>query len=137
MLQDNGIGHFEEPCPYWEIEQTPQVRVALDLDTTDGEQDCEFPIWARMFDLCAVDVAQPDVMYMGGITRKALPNAGKYLELSIAGLDYYPWQDRLFLGDPYRVDAGRVMVPDAPDWGIEINPDWLDRATYRISEIAG
>ena len=26
----------------------------------------------------------------------ALPNAGKYLEFSIEGADYYPWQDGLF-----------------------------------------
>ena len=22
LLQDHGIAHFEEPCPYWELEQT-------------------------------------------------------------------------------------------------------------------
>ncbi|MFM2356592.1 MAG: hypothetical protein RLZZ528_2328, partial [Pseudomonadota bacterium] len=26
MLQDNGIGHYEEPCPYWEYDQTAEVR---------------------------------------------------------------------------------------------------------------
>ena len=25
MLEDNGISHFEEPCPYWELEQTKEV----------------------------------------------------------------------------------------------------------------
>jgi L-alanine-DL-glutamate epimerase-like enolase superfamily enzyme len=170
LLQDNGIGHFEEPCPYWEYEQTAEVRAALALDVTGGEQDCEFATWARMFDLGSVDIAQPDVMYVGGITRtmqvaamasarglpitphaanlslvtmctmhllKALPNAGKYLELSIEGLDYYPWQQGLFLGNPYRVDSGHVMVPDAPGWGVEIDPAWLDCGAYRVSEIAG
>lgn len=170
LLQDNGIGHFEEPCPYWEYEQTADVRAALTLDVTGGEQDCEFATWARMFDLASVDIAQPDVMYMGGITRtlqvaamaaarglpitphaanlslvtmctmhllKALPNAGKYLELSIEGLDYYPWQQGLFLGEPYRVEGGQVMVPDAPGWGVEIDPVWLDKAAYRVSEMAG
>ena len=68
---------------------------------------------------------------------KALPNAGKYLELSIEGLDYYPWQDGLFLGDPYAVDGGHVTVPDTPGWGVEINPDWLKRARYQVSEIGG
>ena len=27
---------------------------------------------------------------------KAIPNAGKYLEYSIEGEDYYPWQKNLF-----------------------------------------
>lgn len=69
MLQDNGIVHYEEPCPYWELEQTAQVTAALDIDVTGGEQDCWLPTWQRMFDLKAVDVAQPDILYVGGIGR--------------------------------------------------------------------
>lgn len=167
-LQDNGIGHFEEPCPYWEYDQTAEVRAALDLEVTGGEQDCEFSSWAHMIARGSVDVLQPDVMYMGGITRtlevarmgaaarlpitphaanlslvtmctmhllKALPNAGRYLELSIEGPDYYPWQEGLFLNDPYRVEDGHVTVPDAPGWGVEINPDWLSRAEWRESAL--
>ena len=61
----------------------------------------------------------------------AIPNAGKYLELSIEGADYYPWQQELFIGDPYRVEAGRVQIPSAPGWGVEINPAWLARAEHR------
>ena len=65
---------------------------------------------------------------------RAIPNAGKYLEFSIEGLDYYPWQDGLFLGDPYRIEDGHATVTDAPGWGVEINPDWLARARHRVSE---
>ena len=64
-----------------------------------------------------------------------IPNAGKYLELSIEGEDYYPWQQGLFQGDPYRVEAGQVTIPDSPGWGIEINPAWLERASYKKSEM--
>lgn len=167
MLEDNGIGHFEEPCPYWEVDQTAEVRRALSIDVAGGEQDCEFSSWRLMIGQGAVDILQPDVMYMGGIHRtlevcrmgaaaglpvtphaanlslvtmctmhllKAIPNAGKYLELSIEGPDYYPWQEGLFLGRPYHVEDGCVTVPDAPGWGVEINPDWLARASHRVSE---
>ena len=41
MLEDNGISHYEEPCPYWEYAQTKQVTEALNIDVTGGEQDCE------------------------------------------------------------------------------------------------
>lgn len=64
----------------------------------------------------------------------AIPNAGKYLEFSIEGSDYYPWQDGLFLGDPYEIADGCVTIPSTPGWGVEINPDWLARATYQRSE---
>ena len=55
MLEDHGVSHFEEPCPYWELEQTREVREALALDVTGGEQDCFLPIWRRMLEMGAVD----------------------------------------------------------------------------------
>ena len=167
LLQDNGIGHYEEPCPYWEYDQTAEVRAALDIDITGGEQDCELSAWQLMIDRHSVDILQPDIMYMGGISRtlqvcemgrraglpitphaanlslvtmctmhllKAIPNGGKYLEFSIEGLDYYPWQDGLFLNDPYRIVDGHAIVPSDPGWGVVINPAFLDSATYHVTE---
>lgn len=61
---------------------------------------------------------------------KAIPNAGKYLEYSIEGDDYYPWQRNLFVQDPFTVTDGHVTISDAPGWGVDINPAWLDQATY-------
>jgi L-alanine-DL-glutamate epimerase-like enolase superfamily enzyme len=169
MLEDHGISHYEEPCPYWEIEQTKQVADALDIDVTGGEQDCQFQIWRQIVGTRAVDIIQPDVCYMGGITRTldvarmgaeaglpctphsanlsmvtlftmhllgAIPNAGKYLEFSIEGPDYYPWQDGLFRNWPYAITDGKVMIPSEPGWGVEIEPSWLERSTYQSSEAA-
>jgi L-alanine-DL-glutamate epimerase-like enolase superfamily enzyme len=163
MLQDNGISHYEEPVPYWDLEATREVTAALDIDVTGGEQDWDMATWKRMIDMRAVDIVQPDVMYMGGLSRTlevarmaaaaglpctphsanlslvtictmhlmtAIPNAGKYLELSIEGDDYYPWQRDLFLGRPFDVADGHVTVTDAPGWGVEISPAWLDRSSY-------
>lgn len=167
ILQDNGISHYEEPCPYWEFEQTKQVTDALEIDVTGGEQDCMMANWKGMIDGRIVDIIQPDVCYLGGISRtlrvakmaeeagipvtphcanlsmvtlftmhllRAIPNAGKYLEFSIEGLEYYPWQENLFLSDPYRITDGKVTVTDAPGWGIEVNPAWLERSKYHIVE---
>jgi L-alanine-DL-glutamate epimerase-like enolase superfamily enzyme len=166
LLEAEGISHFEEPCPYWEFAQTKQVADALSIDVTGGEQDCEFTAWETMMGMRAVDVVQPDVMYLGGMLRtlkvcrmaeaaglpvtphaanlslvtmctmhllRAIPNAGKYLEFSIEGEDYYPWQTGLFLGDPYRIKDGKATVTDQPGWGVEINPAWLEGAEYRVS----
>lgn len=69
LLEANGVVHFEEPCPYWELEQTREVREALSLDVTGGEQDCYLPLWKHMIAMRAVDVVQPDVCYMGGMIR--------------------------------------------------------------------
>ena len=167
MLEANGFCHFEEPCPYWELEQTKQVTDALDIDVTGGEQDCDLSTWRRMIDMRAVDIVQPDILYLGGIARtlrvckmaeaaglpvtphcanlslvtlftmhllRAIPNAGKYLEFSIEGADYYPWQEGLFVNPPYSIEDGHATVTDAPGWGVEIAPEWLEKAVYQLSE---
>ena len=50
--------------------------------------------------------------------------------------DYYPWQYGLFRNDPYRVEGGCVTVPSEPGWGVEIEPEWLARSAYQVSEAA-
>lgn len=69
ILEANDICHFEEPCPYWEYEWTKQVKEALPMDVTGGEQDNNLTLWKHMIDNDTVDVYQPDVCYMGGIER--------------------------------------------------------------------
>jgi len=167
-LEQFGISHFEEPCRYWKLEETKQVAEALEIDVTGGEQDWDFIVWQKMIDINAVDILQPDVMYMGGINRtlevvrmgekanktitphsanlslitmctmhllNAIPNAGKYLEFSIEKKDYYPWQEDLFLGDPYKIVDGKVEITNNPGWGVEINPEWLIRSKRQVSEL--
>lgn len=69
MLEDHGFCHYEEPCPYWDLDATKAVTDALDIDVTGGEQDCQLSTWKRMIDMRAVDVVQPDIMYLGGLSR--------------------------------------------------------------------
>ncbi len=169
LLEDHGVAHFEEPCPYWELDWTREVSDALDVDVAGGEQDCVLGQWRRMIDMRAVDVAQPDVCYVGGLTRTlqvaemartagipvtahsanlslvavfalhlagAIENAGPYVEFSIEGSDYYPWQDGLFSPALVARD-GKVAIPDGPGWGVEVNPEWLARADRLVSELPG
>jgi L-alanine-DL-glutamate epimerase-like enolase superfamily enzyme len=69
FLEEFGVTHFEEPCPYWEIEWTAEVARALGLDVAGGEQDCLLSQWRRIVGMPAVDVVQPDICYLGGLTR--------------------------------------------------------------------
>jgi L-alanine-DL-glutamate epimerase-like enolase superfamily enzyme len=69
MLEEHGISHFEEPCPYWELEWTREVTRALELDVAGGEQDWDLRVWRQMVETRVVDVVQPDVCYVGGMTR--------------------------------------------------------------------
>lgn len=171
MLDDYGICHFEEPCPYWEFEQTAAVTQALkplDIEVAGGEQDCDLSQWRWMVNMPAFDIVQPDICYVGGLTRAlrvaamaneagipcvphsanlslvtvfslhmmgAIENAGPYVEFSIEGLDYYPWQDGLF-SPALETHEGKVQIPDGPGWGVEINPVWLANAQYKMSELS-
>jgi L-alanine-DL-glutamate epimerase-like enolase superfamily enzyme len=65
----------------------------------------------------------------------AIPNAGKYLEFSIEGPDYYPWQEGLFRKPPYAIRDGKATIPSEPGWGIEIDPAWLEKAEYAVSRL--
>lgn len=169
MMENNGLCHYEEPCPCWELEQTREVADALTIVVTGGEQDCDLSVWQRMIDMRAVDVVQPDVCYLGGLSRtlrvarmaaeaglpvtphcanlsmvtlftmhllRAIPNAGPYIEFSIEGTDYYPWQKGLFVSSPYQVNDGHTAVTDAPGWGVEISPSWLALSRYAVSKTA-
>jgi len=62
----------------------------------------------------------------------SISNAGKYLEFSIEGLDYYPWQDNIF-SPSFIIVEGRLLMKAKPGWGIEINPDWLSQSNYQES----
>jgi L-alanine-DL-glutamate epimerase-like enolase superfamily enzyme len=69
MLEQHGICHFEEPCPYWELDWTREVTRELDVDVAGGEQDWDLRVWRTMTEARVVDVVQPDVCYVGGLTR--------------------------------------------------------------------
>lgn len=166
MLEDHGVVHFEEPCPYWQHHWTREVRDSLRLDVTGGEQDCDLTLWQYMIEQHVVDIVQPDVFYVGGVTRLlkvarmaaqagikvtphsanhslvtlvtlhvmgALENAGDYVEYSIEGADYYPWEQGLFRSG-LSVKDGKVQIPHEPGWGVEVCPQWLAKSSYAVSE---
>jgi L-alanine-DL-glutamate epimerase-like enolase superfamily enzyme len=165
LLQEYNIGHFEEPCPYWELEWTAEVARALDVAVAGGEQDYDLKQWERIFGMRVVDIVQPDICYLGGLTRAlkvaamaqeagfpcvphsanlslvtvftlhmmgAIANAGPYVEFSI---EPTAWSDGLFTPE-LEVRDGKVQIPEGPGWGVTINPDWLEAAEYRKSELA-
>ncbi len=166
QLEDCGILHFESLAPIGNWSRRGKSAVRSRSMLTGGEQDCDLTVWRRIIADRVVDIAQPDVCYVGGLSRAmrvaamaaeaglpvtphaanlslvtvftmhflgAIPNAGKYLELSIEGSDYYPWQQGLFLNPPFAVEDGKVDIPSDPGWSVEINPKWLAQAQYRKS----
>jgi L-alanine-DL-glutamate epimerase-like enolase superfamily enzyme len=163
ILEDNSVCHFEEPCPYWELEWTAKVAAALKVPVASGEQDNDLAQWQRMINMHAVDIVQPDVCYVGGLTRAlrvaamaaeaklpCVPHSANlsmvtiftlHLLGAIANAGPYMefsieptgWTKDLYHPVP-EVRDGKVAIPDGPGWGVTINPAWLAAAKRQISE---
>jgi L-alanine-DL-glutamate epimerase-like enolase superfamily enzyme len=72
LLEAFGVCHYEEPCPYWHYEWTAEVTRALQdqrIQVAGGEQDCFLTSWRRIIAMRAFEIVQPDVCYVGGLTR--------------------------------------------------------------------
>jgi L-alanine-DL-glutamate epimerase-like enolase superfamily enzyme len=119
FLEQHAVVHLEEPCPYWELEWTAEVAAALDLDVAGGEQDCLLTTWRRMIDLRAVDVVQPDVCYLGGLTRTL-----EVCELArAAGLPVVPHSANLTLVTVFALHLMGAIPNAGPYVELSIEPD--------------
>jgi L-alanine-DL-glutamate epimerase-like enolase superfamily enzyme len=163
VLAPNGVAHFEEPCPYWELDWTEEVREGAETTVAGGEQDCFLKQWERIVSRPVVDIAQPDVCYLGGLTRAkrvcemaadaGLPvrphsaNHSMVLVFTIhllAAVDNaapyveYSIEDHWAEGmlDPApQIEDGAIQVPAGPGWGVEVDEEWLRTAQYEQSEV--
>lgn len=165
LLEAEGYGHFEEPCPYWELEWTAEVAAALEIPVAGGEQDTDPAQFRRMIRMDAVDIVQPDVCYLGGITRTlqvaamaaergkpCTPHSANRSLVTVftmhalaampnagpfmeLGIEPTPWTEALF--EPkLEAEEGRVPFPDlGPGWGVRIRPEWLEQAERQESRL--
>jgi L-alanine-DL-glutamate epimerase-like enolase superfamily enzyme len=159
-LEENRYFWFEEPCPYWELEWTAEVAAALKMHVAGGEQDNDLAQWRRMIHMNAVGILQPDLCYVGGLTRawrvaKMGQQAGKLVvphssHLSLVTLFSLHFMAAIPNAGPFvefsieqdanageclyspslKVEDGKVKLPDGPGWGVKINPAWLEKAAY-------
>lgn len=163
MLQDHGFDHFEEPCPFDEIEQTAEVAASLSIAIAGGEQDHDPAQWRRMLRLGAVDIVQPDVCYAGGLARSlrvarlaaeadrlAVPHSANHSLVLLFALHAfaampnaapfaeYSIEDN-WAADLYhpalKVVDGKVELPRGVGWGVQINEPWAADAQRTVSRV--
>jgi L-alanine-DL-glutamate epimerase-like enolase superfamily enzyme len=164
LLQENGVCHLEEPCPYWEIEWTAEVTRSIEVPVAGGEQDYDLQQWKRIIGIRAVDIVQPDICYIGGLTRAlrvarwadevGMPCVPHSANLSMVTLFTLHMMGAIPNAGPYvefsieptgwagglfapalKARDGKVDIPDGPGWGVEIQDDWLSGSAYQISEL--
>jgi L-alanine-DL-glutamate epimerase-like enolase superfamily enzyme len=133
FMHGHGIGLFEEPCPYWEIEKTKAVREAcakIGIQVAGGEQDYIDAMWERMIDQRVMDVCQPDLLYIGGFSRalriarraagkgmQTTPHTSNRSPILVMGLHYmacidapYPFLECGIEDDPWAVNCYEPQV---------------------------
>jgi L-alanine-DL-glutamate epimerase-like enolase superfamily enzyme len=164
LMEEQHFSHFEEPCPYWELEWSAEVAAALDIAVAGGEQDYDLKQWQRMIALAAVDICQPDVCYVGGLSRAlqvakmaeaaSLPCVPHSSNHSLVMVFTLHMMGAIANAGPYaefsveaqshssgfyspRLEAieGKVQIPDGPGWGVTIDPNWLANTERMVSEV--
>jgi len=164
LMEQHGYFHFEEPCPYPQLENTARVAAALDIPVAGGEQDNSLDQFNSMIQMRAVDIVQPDIGYIGGIARarrvaEMAENAGipctphcanqsllQVFTLHLAAAmpacyQYQEWSiepDQTWVEGIYEpaleVANGVVPVTDRPGWGVELLPSYLKQTETRVSQ---
>ncbi|MER3500430.1 MAG: mandelate racemase/muconate lactonizing enzyme family protein [Candidatus Fervidibacterota bacterium] len=151
-LEEFGIFHFEEPCPYTDLDANAQVAAALDAPVALGEQEWDLVRFREMFVKRACDIVQPDVIKVGGFLRckkvagmaeafnipvtlhNTQPTIGTIATVHFAAstpvcrypqefnIEPHPFAHRLVKELP-KVEDGSITLPDAPGLGVEVDEE--------------
>ncbi len=151
-LEEFSIFHFEEPCPYTDLDANAKVAASLDVPVALGEQEWDLVRFREMMVKGACDIVQPDVIKVGGFLRckkvaaiaeafnipvtlhNTQPTIGKIATLHFAAstpicrypqefnIEPHPFAHRLVKELP-QVRGGHLTVPDAPGLGVEVNEE--------------
>ena len=145
---------FEDPVPPEDLAAYPKVRHAISIPVMGSERLNTKSHYRQLLELDGIDVAQPDLMYVGGITeiRKIAAIADTYhvpisphntkgpvgtiaachLMASIpnvAPMEFVTgidWRDEI-ITEPLRVEDSCVVLPDGPGFGIELNMEGVEK----------
>jgi L-alanine-DL-glutamate epimerase-like enolase superfamily enzyme len=158
LLEELNYAFFEEPCPYEELSETQAVAKALRIPIAYGEQNYSLWQFDWALRNGVMEIAQPDINYNGGIIRakrvaRIAEKLGKTIvphntqtgATSVNILQFasctknaapfmeYPWrapqQTPTWYQPDFKIVDGKIRVPTAPGMGLEIDPDYLAKAT--------
>jgi L-alanine-DL-glutamate epimerase-like enolase superfamily enzyme len=165
LMEEYGYSHLEEPCPYWELAWTAEVAAALAIPVAGGEQDYDLKQWERMIAMRAVDICQPDLCYVGGLSRAlavaemaeaagmpVVPHSSNHslvmvFSLHMMGAIANAGPHAEFSIEPQTSSSGfyapvltavdgSVQIPTEPGWGVTIHENWLAQSDRMVSMLA-
>lgn len=157
LMEEQKFAFFEEPCRFDNLWETKQVADALDIPIAGGEQESSLIRFQWTIQNKGLDVVQPDLHYFGGLIRSyrvalMAEAAGIPCTPHMSGWEGLGFLDALhfmsFIPNPsahmefkgystvplecstssLRCKKGQMDVPSGPGFGIEIDPDFIQRA---------
>ena len=158
LLESLDYAFYEEPCPFEEWSETIAVKKALTIPIAFGEQQFSLWQFDWMLHNGMMDIVQPDINYNGGLIRaKRVARIAEKLGRTIVPhntqtgsnsvnilqfasctknatpLMEYPWRapqkPPTWYTPNFKITAGKIKVPTTPGMGLEIDPDYLKKAT--------
>ncbi len=147
--EEMGVDWFEEPISCENIEGHARLADKLDVPIALGETLFGPDEFRAYLAAGAVDVIQPDVTRVGGLTAwlkiaglaemhhrplapHLLPEIGVHLACGLPAVtmvEYMPWLYPAFTEPPALVQ-GKLVPPKRPGLGLEIDPDAVEK--YRV-----
>ena len=145
---------FEDPVPPEDLSAYPKVRREINIPVMGSERLNTKIHYRQLLEQDGVDIAQPDLMYAGGITevRKIAtiadtfqvpisPHntkgpigiiAAAHLMASIpnvAPMEFVTgidWRDEI-ITEPLKVEDSCIVLPDGPGFGVELDMEGVEK----------
>ncbi len=152
---------FEDPVPPEDLAAYPKVRHAISIPVMGSERLNTKSHYRQLLELDGIDVAQPDLMYAGGITevRKIAAIADTYhVPISphntkgsvgiiaachlmaslpnVAPMEFVTgidWRDEITT-EPLKVENSAIVLPDGPGFGIELDMDGVEKHRWNAGD---
>ena len=153
-LEPYDLFAFEDPVPPDDLGAYPKVRHAISIPVMGSERLNNKSQFRQLLDLDGVDIAQPDLMYAGGVTEvkkiAAIADtfhvpisphntkgpvgivAAAHLMASVPNVapmelvTGIDWRDEI-ITEPLNIQGGCVYLPEGPGWGIELDMDGVEK----------
>jgi L-alanine-DL-glutamate epimerase-like enolase superfamily enzyme len=158
LMEEYKLAFFEEPVPFDYYDETKQIADALTIPIAMGEEEMSLRGFRRIIETGTAQVVQPDLLYFGGLIRSmkvarmaaaagldctphmsggglgflyiahfasCVPNVGAHQE-------YKGDDDTLPVSSAtssLRSEGGNLKVPSGPGLGVELDPDFLKKAS--------
>jgi L-alanine-DL-glutamate epimerase-like enolase superfamily enzyme len=141
-----GADWFEEPILCEDVEGHARLKASLEIPIAAGEMFFGRDEFERYLEKGAIDVLQPDVTRLGGITAwlkiaalaelhhrpvspHLLPEIGVHLCCglpAVTSVEYMPWLWPLWQQPP-QLENGRLVPPQLPGLGLAVDPEAVRR----------